>query len=65
MGNSVSAAQNVATHIVGSATEPEITQPKHHHKNMNLSGMEPPPECPMHKKEVPKEKVCIIYFVIL
>lgn len=61
MGNSVSAAQNVATHIVGGVPQAEISPPKHHHKDMNLSGMEPPPECPMHKKEIPKEKVEYYY----
>ncbi|XP_063703364.1 holocytochrome c-type synthase [Culicoides brevitarsis] len=57
MGNSVSAAELMAEHIVRPATEKSA--PAGHHAKYDMSG-EPPPECPMHRgggaKAASKEK---------
>ncbi|XP_065353652.1 holocytochrome c-type synthase [Cloeon dipterum] len=53
MGNTVSAAETVAAHVTGSL-------PKGH-PTVNLSSLEPPPECPMHRKaEAPKAEAVLI-----
>lgn len=48
MGNTVTAAEVVATEIVDSLKHPVGTTP-HHHRADFKDGV-PPPECPMHQK---------------
>uniref|UniRef100_A0A8D8N0P7 Holocytochrome c-type synthase n=1 Tax=Culex pipiens TaxID=7175 RepID=A0A8D8N0P7_CULPI len=66
MGNTVSAAELVASHIVHTeaAATPNLPAghpPVHHEGKYASSGAaNPPPECPMHQKQEPKEKPTLI-----
>lgn len=55
MGNAVSAAEKVATNIVH---DEAATLPKTH-PSIAASG-NPPPECPMHQKQAPKEQAILV-----
>lgn len=56
MGNTVSAAEIVASEINKSAKF--NAPPKFDHKNVFSSGQEIPPECPMHVKQAPVATEC-------
>uniref|UniRef100_A0A182W163 holocytochrome-c synthase n=1 Tax=Anopheles minimus TaxID=112268 RepID=A0A182W163_9DIPT len=64
MGNTVSAAEKVASHIVPSTLtkSEETTLPKGHPPLGDKSAMggNPPPECPMHQKQQPKEQPVLV-----
>lgn len=50
MGNTASAAQSVATKIIGvEGEQPKIPES---HKGYDIKQQAPPPECPMHQKVV-------------
>uniref|UniRef100_A0A182SI28 Uncharacterized protein n=1 Tax=Anopheles maculatus TaxID=74869 RepID=A0A182SI28_9DIPT len=64
MGNTVSAAEKVASNIVPSTLTKgeEATLPKGHPPVGDKSAMggNPPPECPMHQKQQPKEQPVLV-----
>lgn len=64
MGNSVSAAENVASTLIHPVGEPKSAG--YHHNELFRQNAEPPPECPMHQKktmvvEAPKDECPVGY----
>lgn len=57
MGNTVSAAERMAEHIVHPVSEPVAAHNKQ--QNVDYSGV-PPPECPMHQADAPKMKAVAV-----
>lgn len=60
MGNTVSAAEQIAAEIIRPSVvgTPVTSKYQHHHTNMK-DGV-PPPECPMHQKIDKKEQPVLI-----